>query len=468
MPSNTEGVRRLEAEFAEESYLNDILVLCLDSATTKLTHERILRAVRMKTAWGLVFRIPPQDQELLDFKLRMDVLKAKNKRLADITTRLVELILSSLEPKLEEMMSSLNITSLDTISTEVAYRWNNPSGGTGYHPSIGFWCGEWNSEHGFEPEPRSFDDVESLKTHLRGTKTASPWVSMTHIPGQMLEILKQTWGDDALDQKRQVYIVDFRKLKLFNPPATTRELATGIPGTEYYNYRNNREGLKGISNHHWLVQQWIPACCILGSVTVEVFRGVLSDHGIKYIPSHDRKLGQDWVNTKTLTVNIWEIHFAKFQATRSGTQSLTAYFEYIYVRCLLGAIQDWAHLYREIYKCTKPEGYIEYLEISIIFKSEDGSVTEDYFMAQWSKTLLDAAERLGKTFAIYDFNREMITNIGFVDVVEKKFKVLVGRWPSDPKIKELGQWNMLFCLKGLESWSLYLLSIVLKWLYEEI
>jgi hypothetical protein len=97
-----------------------------------------------------------------------------------------------------------------------------------------------------------------------------------------------------------------------------------------------------------------------------------------------------------------------------------------------------------------------------MFKSEDGSVTEDHFMVQWSKTLLYAAEQLGKTFAIYDFNREMITKAGFVDVVEKKFKIPVGTWPSDPKMKELGQWNTLFCLEGLESWSLYLLSTVLK------
>jgi hypothetical protein len=109
----------------------------------------------------------------------------------------------------------------------------------------------------------------------------------------------------------------------------------------------------------------------------------------------------------------------------------------------------------------KPGGYIEHLEISIMFKSEDGSVGPDHFMAEWSRILLDAAERLGKTFAIYDFNRKMITEAGFVDVVEKKYKVPVGSWPIDPKLKELGQWNMLFCLQGLESWSLYLLSTVL-------
>lgn len=82
-------------------------------------------------------------------------------------------------------------------------------------------------------------------------------------------------------------------------------------------------------------------------------------------------------------------------------------------------------------------------------------------MAQWSKTLLFAAEQLGKTFAIYDFNEDLIREAGFIDVQKQTFKVPVGPWPRDPKMKELGQWNKLFCLEGLESWSLYLLSTVL-------
>ena len=85
-----------------------------------------------------------------------------------------------------------------------------------------------------------------------------------------------------------------------------------------------------------------------------------------------------------------------------------------------------------------------------------------YACAQGNYLDAPSPGEIGKTFAIYDFNREMITQAGFVDVVEKKFKVPVGTWPRDPKLKELGQWNLLFCLEGLESWSLYLLSMILK------
>jgi hypothetical protein len=102
------------------------------------------------------------------------------------------------------------------------------------------------------------------------------------------------------------------------------------------------------------------------------------------------------------------------------------------------------------------------MEISIVFRSDDGSVTPSHFMAQWSQTLIDAGEMVGKTFQIYNFNRGLIEQAGFVDVTEKIYKVPVGPWSRDAKMKELGQWNSLFCLQGLESWSLFLLSNVLK------
>jgi len=277
----------------------------------------------METTPGFVFLTKPQytqDEELLDFKLRLDVLRAKNKQLADITTRLIEFLLSSLEPKLEESIASINLSPPETIEAEVAYRWNNCSGGTGYVPSVGFWCGQLKFEQESESEPRRFNDVEALKGHLRGFEIASPWISMTHIPGQMLEILKQNWGDNARDRSHQVHIIDLQKLKLLNPhTTTTQNLATGIMVEDYYHYRKNPKGLKGISNHHWLCQQWIPACCILGSMTIEVFRGILSENDIIYMPNSERKLGEDWVTFKTPSINIWKTHFAGFVAARVGT-----------------------------------------------------------------------------------------------------------------------------------------------------
>ena len=96
-----------------------------------------------------------------------------------------------------------------------------------------------------------------------------------------------------------------------------------------------------------------------------------------------------------------------------------------------------------------------------MFTSDDGTVTKDHFMAKWSQTLMDAAEKIGKSFDIFNYTKEYITKAGFVDVAEKKFKIPVGPWSSDRKMKEIGQWNRLWCYEGLESWAIFLLSTVL-------
>ncbi|KAH8787242.1 hypothetical protein BGZ57DRAFT_743893, partial [Hyaloscypha finlandica] len=143
-------------------------------------------------------------------------------------------------------------------------------------------------------------------------------------------------------------------------------------------------------------------------------------------------------------------------------------FDFIHIRALLGAITHSCAFLAYPIRCIKPGGWIEQLEISIMFTSDDGTVAKDHFMAKWSQTLVDAAEKIGKSFNIFYHTKDYISDAGFVDVVEKKYRMPVGPWSSGRKMKLHGQWNRLWCDAGLESWSLFLLSKVLGWEYTEI
>jgi hypothetical protein len=89
-------------------------------------------------------------------------------------------------------------------------------------------------------------------------------------------------------------------------------------------------------------------------------------------------------------------------------------------------------------------------------------VTDDHIMARWSKIFLEAGEKMSKTFRISEHAKEYIRDVGFVDVKEKKYKLPVGDWSSDPKMKMLGQWNLLYCVEGLEGFALFLLNKVME------
>ncbi len=68
---------------------------------------------------------------------------------------------------------------------------------------------------------------------------------------------------------------------------------------------------------------------------------------------------------------------------------------------------------------------------------------------------------MGKTFRILDLQKQYITDAGFKNVVEQRYKMPVGPWSSDPKLKEIGRWHLLECFQGIEGWSVALLTRVM-------
>lgn len=100
--------------------------------------------------------------------------------------------------------------------------------------------------------------------------------------------------------------------------------------------------------------------------------------------------------------------------------------------------------------------------MTIQFKSDDPPLPEDHIMARWSKVFLEAGERMGKTFLIAEMSKDLIMKAGFVDVVQKRFKLPVGDYMDDSKMKEVGLWNLLYTIQGLEGWALMMLSKIMK------
>lgn len=52
----------------------------------------------------------------------------------------------------------------------------------------------------------------------------------------------------------------------------------------------------------------------------------------------------------------------------------------------------------------------------------------------------------------------MVTDAGFVDVVESRYKWPIGDWPADPRLKEMGVLNARHWIEGLEGWTMRMLT----------
>ncbi|CAL3971604.1 unnamed protein product [Diplocarpon coronariae] len=96
-------------------------------------------------------------------------------------------------------------------------------------------------------------------------------------------------------------------------------------------------------------------------------------------------------------------------------------FDYVHARCIYGS----------------PGGWFEQAEISVIPKSEDGSLAGTH-LESWGPIAWECGEKFGKSFKIAEESKDFMERAGFVNVVRRTFKWPIGPWTADKKLKEIG------------------------------
>ena len=98
-------------------------------------------------------------------------------------------------------------------------------------------------------------------------------------------------------------------------------------------------------------------------------------------------------------------------------------FEFIHLRTLGGSIKDVPKLLRQAYNNLKPGGWIEWQEFEMTVKTDDDSFPENSYILEYYKILNAAAAKFGKEFDIARTLKSSIEQAGFVNVVDKIYKV---------------------------------------------
>ncbi|KAK5941739.1 hypothetical protein PMZ80_005690 [Knufia obscura] len=143
-------------------------------------------------------------------------------------------------------------------------------------------------------------------------------------------------------------------------------------------------------------------------------------------------------------------------------------FDFIHVRALYGSIADWPAFYDQVYAHLKPGGWYEQVEYSVDWKTDDDSIPPGHIFHDASANYIEAGEKMGKTFRILDLQKDHIIRAGLVNVAEKRYKMPLGPWAKDKRLKEIGRWHLLEAYQGIEGWTMALFTRVLGWSFEEV
>lgn len=147
-------------------------------------------------------------------------------------------------------------------------------------------------------------------------------------------------------------------------------------------------------------------------------------------------------------------------------------FDFIHMRNLYGAIDDWQKLYRQAFTHLKPGGWLETLEFDIETRSENPRVASDpdHIFKRWCRLFWDAGDKLGRTFQIARDGRmeRYAKEAGFVDVVHRQWKVPVGGWPQELTLKRVGYYSALFIDQSIDGFAVFPVGEVLGWSFDEV
>ncbi|KAK0287686.1 hypothetical protein LTR35_004162 [Friedmanniomyces endolithicus] len=144
-------------------------------------------------------------------------------------------------------------------------------------------------------------------------------------------------------------------------------------------------------------------------------------------------------------------------------------FTFIHARLMAGCFADWPNFFRQAHQNLEPGGWLEMQDYGLPVKSVDNThLSTD--VHRWGELLCAAARNLGRPMGsdVSESYKEWMREAGFVDIQTKMFMWPINSWPKDPYWKELGRWNQVNILEGLEGFCLALLTRGLGWRKEEV
>lgn len=98
-------------------------------------------------------------------------------------------------------------------------------------------------------------------------------------------------------------------------------------------------------------------------------------------------------------------------------------FDYIHMRNLGGAIQDWPGLLRRCYDHLNPGGWIECSNIEAFGQSANNTMTPENASYQWQTNLTQAASMVGRKLNIGPDLHQLLDQAGFKDTFDDQCRV---------------------------------------------
>ncbi|ORY68834.1 S-adenosyl-L-methionine-dependent methyltransferase [Pseudomassariella vexata] len=130
-------------------------------------------------------------------------------------------------------------------------------------------------------------------------------------------------------------------------------------------------------------------------------------------------------------------------------------FDFVHLRCMLGSIRDFKDdIAVKAFDHLEPGGWLEAQELHCSIQCDDNTMPPDFPPKVHFDDLEDATASEQRPLRIAHTYAQGMRDAGFVDVVERTYKIPINSWPINRKYKELGKmWEENFA-QGISAFSM--------------
>ncbi|OJJ32197.1 hypothetical protein ASPWEDRAFT_53883 [Aspergillus wentii DTO 134E9] len=135
------------------------------------------------------------------------------------------------------------------------------------------------------------------------------------------------------------------------------------------------------------------------------------------------------------------------------------YFEFVHSRLLSTGLNRsrWPGYIRDIKRVLKPGGWVQLVELYFNVQSDNGSITEQHALRQWSTRFMGAFQD-SKDLRVVTRLRDLLMAAGLVEVDVKMIPLPLCPWSNDPRMRDIGLANRENIQQLLPALGLYPLT----------
>lgn len=132
-------------------------------------------------------------------------------------------------------------------------------------------------------------------------------------------------------------------------------------------------------------------------------------------------------------------------------------------------LKSWPHYFEQAFDHLTPGGWIECQEFDYHRRTDDNTIPQDSRLRFWEEEWTRGVQKVGLRGACDpELVMAQMREVGLVNVHTRHFKMPIGPWPKDPKLREAGLFGMVNLLEGLHGLSVKIFTDLLGYSTTEL